>query len=142
MRPHARVHRGRDQRGAPVRERGLGQDVVGEAVRQLGERVRGARCDHEQIGTREMEVDVVPGRAARERAEGLGGYEPFGPRRDERHDVVAVPDEEAAQLAGLVGGDATRHPEKDAGHPRMMPIYEEYSYSSMPWETSSRAMVR
>ena len=40
VRPHARVHRRREQHRAAVRERGLGDEVVGEPVRELRERVR------------------------------------------------------------------------------------------------------
>ena len=72
MRPHAWVHRGRDERGTAVGERRLGEDVVGEAVRELRERVRRARRDEEQVGAGQMEVDVLAGRPARERAERLG----------------------------------------------------------------------
>jgi hypothetical protein len=36
---------------------------------------------------------------------------------------VALLDQQPAQLARLVGGNAAGHPKEDAGHPRMMPIY-------------------
>ena len=52
VRPHARVHRGRDEERPAVRERRLGEDGVGEAVGELRERVRRARRDHEQVGAR------------------------------------------------------------------------------------------
>ena len=84
VRPHARVHRRRDEHRSAVRERRLGEDVVGEAVRELRERVRRARGDDEQVGARQVEVDVVAGRPAREGAKGLGGDEPLGAGRDER----------------------------------------------------------
>ncbi len=86
-------------------ERSLGENVVGESVRELRERVRRAGRDEEQVGARQVEVDVVAGRPPRERAERLDGDEPLGPGRDERHDLVAVPDEQTAHLARLVGGD-------------------------------------
>ena len=63
-----------------MRERRLGEDVVGEPVRELRERVRGAGRDEQQVGARQMEIDVVAGRPARERAEGLGGDESLGAR--------------------------------------------------------------
>ena len=89
-----------------------------------------------------MEIDVVARRPSRERAKRLGGYKALGTRRDEGNDVMALLDEQPAQLARLVGGDAAGHPQEDAGHARMMPTYLEYAYFSMPSETSSRAMVR
>ena len=78
VRPHARVHRRRDERRAAVRERRLGEDVVGEPVRELRERVRRARRDEQQVGARQVQIDVVGRRPARERAEGLRGDEPLG----------------------------------------------------------------
>ena len=57
--PHARVHRGRDEHRPRVRERGLGQDVVRQAVREARERVRGQRRDDEQVDRLEMRVGLV-----------------------------------------------------------------------------------
>ena len=42
MRPHARVHGGRDEHRPAMGERRLGEHVVGDPVRELRERVRGA----------------------------------------------------------------------------------------------------
>jgi hypothetical protein len=123
MRPHPRVHRRRDEHRPAVRKRRLGEDVVGEPVRELGERVRRARRDDQQVGAREVEVDVVPRRTARERSKRLGGDEPLGVGRDEGNDLVALLDEQPAQLARLVGGDAAGHPQEDAGHARILPAY-------------------
>ena len=95
-----------------------------EPVRELRERVRRARRDDEQVGARQVEVDVVARRTPRERPKRLGGDEALGARRDERHDVVALLDEQPAELARLVGGDAAGHPQEDAGHARMMPTFE------------------
>ena len=69
MRPHARVHRRRDEQRPAVRERRFGEDVVGEPVRELRERVRRARRDEQQVGARQVEVDVL-GRRAGARARG------------------------------------------------------------------------
>ena len=56
---HMRVFiAGRDERRPRVRERRLGEDVVGEPVRELRERVRGQRRDDEQVGALEMRVRV------------------------------------------------------------------------------------
>ena len=44
-----------------MRERRVGENVVRDAVRELGERVRRAGSDDEQVGPRQVEVDVVSG---------------------------------------------------------------------------------
>ena len=124
MRPHPRIHRRRDEHRTAMGERSLGEDVVGEPVRELGERVRRAGRDDEQVGARQVEVDVVSRRTPRERPKRLGGDEALGARRDEGNDLVALLDEQPAQLARLVGGDAAGHPQEDAGHARMMPTLE------------------
>ena len=67
VRPHAVVHRRRDEHGPAMRERGLGEDVVGDPLRELGERVRGAGRDDEQVGARRG-ADRGPRRAAAARA--------------------------------------------------------------------------
>ena len=121
VRPHARVHRRRDERRAAVRERRLGQNVVGEPVRELRERVRGARRDEQQVGARQVEIDVIARRTPRERAEGLGGDESLGAGCDERHDLVTASDQEPADLACLVGGNAAGYPEQDTGHGPIVP---------------------
>ena len=125
MRPHARVHRGRDEGRPAVGERRLGQHVVREPVRELRERVGRARGDEQQVGLREVEVDVVAGRPPRERPERLRGDEPLRAGGDERHDVVAGLHEEPADLAGLVGGDAAGDPEQDPSHEQMMPAPDQ-----------------
>ena len=40
-------------------ESGLGEDVVGDPVRELRERVRRARRDDEQIGARQVRVGIL-----------------------------------------------------------------------------------
>ena len=64
-------------------------EVVGEPVGELRERVRGARRDDEQVGAGQVQVEVLAGRPARERGEGLGADEPLGAGRDERDHLVA-----------------------------------------------------
>ena len=59
VRPHARIHRRRDEHRSAVRERRLGQRVVGEAVREPRERVRRARRDDQEVGARQVRVEVV-----------------------------------------------------------------------------------
>ena len=104
-----------------MRERRLGEEVVGEPVRELRERVRRARRDEQQVGARQMKVDVVAGRPARKRAKGLSADEALGPGRNERHDLMPAPDEEPANLARLVSGNPPRDAQKNPSHQEMMP---------------------
>ncbi len=83
-----------------VGERRLGEDVVGEPVGELRERVRGAGRDDEQVGAGQVLVEVLAGRPPRERLEGLGADEPLGAGRDERDHLVAA--------AGRAGASARR----------------------------------
>ena len=94
-----------------------GEDVVGEPVRQLGERVRRERRDDEQVRVDEVRVEVPRRLAAGERLEGVRGHEPLGIRCQDRSHIVAGPYEESAKLARLVGGDPTRDSEKNSSHP-------------------------
>ena len=92
-----------------MRERGLGDEIVRQAVGELRERVRGQRCDDEEVGPGQMCVEILSGRAPCEGEEGLRADEALGPRSDERDDLVAVLDEQADELPRLVGGDPTGH---------------------------------
>ena len=60
------------------------EDVVGDAVRELGERVGRERRDDEQVGVEEVRVQVARCLAARQRLEGVRGDEPLGVRRSGR----------------------------------------------------------
>ena len=102
-------------------ERRLGQQVVGDALRELRERVRRARRDDEQVAPGQVEVEILVGRPARERLKGLGPNEPLGAGRHERHHVVARLHEQARQLARLVGGDPAADPEQDPAHAHIVP---------------------
>ena len=104
-----------------MRERGLGQQVVGDPLGELRERVRRARGDDEQVAARQVEVEILVGRPARERLEGLCPHEPLGARRHQRHHLVARLDEQARQLARLVGGDPPTHPEQNPAHGPIVP---------------------
>ena len=116
MLPHADVHgRGRED-GPAEGEPELGEDVVGQPVRQLGEGVRRERRDHEQVRVDEVGVEVLRRLAAGERLEGVRGHEPLGIRCQDRSDLMARPYEESAKLARLVGGDPTRDSEKNSSH--------------------------
>ena len=119
--PHAWVHRGRDEHGAAVGERSLGQDVVGKPVGELRHRVRGQRRDHEQVGAGQVRIEVLLRRPPSECGESLPPHEPVGAARDERDDVVPRTHEQARQLTGFVGGDAAGNAKKDPRHPYIVP---------------------
>jgi hypothetical protein len=118
MRPHAVVHRRRDQQRPAVRERGLAEDVVGQAVRELGERVRGQRRDDEQVSLRQVRVRALVDGTVGERRKGLAGDEALGARRHERDHLVPGAHEAPSQFACFVSGDAAGHTEKNSGHLR------------------------
>ena len=79
-RPHPRVHGRGDEHRPAMRERRLRQEVVGDAVCELRERVRGARGDHEQVGAGQVRIDVLRGWPPCQREECLLGARTAGPR--------------------------------------------------------------
>ena len=93
-------------------ERRLGEDVVGDPVGELRERVRGARRDDEQVGVRQVRVEILGGRTARECQKRPLGDELLRTRSDEGHDVVPGLDEQPRHLARLVRGDPSADPEQ------------------------------
>ena len=118
--PHARVHRGRHEDRALVREHGLRQHVVGEPVRQPREGVRRERCDHDGVPVAEVRIGLVARCLTRERPEGLGGDEALGAGREHRVHVVSGANEQPDEGAGLVGRYPPGHSEQDARHtPRL-----------------------
>jgi hypothetical protein len=102
-------------------ERRFGQHVVGEAVRQLCQRVRRQRRDHEQVGARQVDVQILRRRTPREREERFAADEAVGAVGHDGNDLVFPFDEEADELAGLVGGDAARHADEDPRHALILP---------------------
>jgi hypothetical protein len=126
-RPHARVHGRSDEHGPAMRERCLGEDVVGDPVGELRERIRRAGGDHEQVGPRQVRVEILAGRPAREREEGLLGDEALRPGRDERDHLVSRLDEQARQLACLVGRDTAGDSQENPAHAAIMPARPELS---------------
>jgi hypothetical protein len=104
-----------------VCERRLAEHVVRVPVRELGKRVRRARCDDEQVGAIEMRIRVVALRTPREGEERLARDEPLSRPRRQRHDLVSVLDEEPNQLARLVGRNPPGDPQKDLCHARILP---------------------
>ena len=87
-----------------VRERGLGDDVVGEAVREPRERVRRERRD-DVAGRRAPGAGTGRSPPRGERPERLGGDEPLGAAGHEGSHLVSRADEQPDELARLVGGD-------------------------------------
>ena len=92
--PHLGVHRRREDHRAARGEQRVGEQVVGQAVRGLGQQVGGGRRDHDEVGrladpdVRHL-VHVVqtsvgdrlagqggPGRRADEAQRGRGGHDP------------------------------------------------------------------
>ena len=101
-------------RGRQVERR---QEVVGDAVGELAEDVRGGRRDEQQVdgrGQRDvLDVGVGAGgplardhRVARDRLEGQRPDEPPGVARHDGDDVVPALLQAARDLDGLVGADA------------------------------------
>ena len=114
--PHAGVHGRRDENRTGVRERRLGEHVVGQPVGELGQRVRSQRGDHQQIRLREVWVRVVVDRVVRQGGERLLGDEALGATRHQGKDLVPGQHETPCELARLVGGNPARHAEEDASH--------------------------
>ncbi|GMA27590.1 hypothetical protein GCM10025874_08430 [Arenivirga flava] len=126
--PHLGVHgRSDQQRGAAGQHR-VAQQVVGDAVRELGDGVGRRRCDDDEVGVlaeRDVAhlgdpvVEVRRDRIAADRLEGRGADE--AQRRlggDDLH-IVAREHEGADRAHRLVGGDAAGHADDDArsAHP-------------------------
>ena len=119
--PHPWIHRrGRDHR--PVEgERGLRQDVVGQSVGELGQRVRRERCHDQQVGLDEVRVELARHLAPRERLEGLRRHERLRLRREDRRHLMPRAHEQARQLTRLVGGNSPANAEKHLGHGHIVP---------------------
>ncbi len=116
MGPHARVHRRRNEHRPAMGEGRLCEHVVGDSVSELRQRVRRARRDDEQVGARQMGIDVFVPRPPGEREKGLLAHEALRSGRDEGDHLVPGLDEEARQLARLVGGDAAGDAKQDTAH--------------------------
>ncbi len=122
--PHLGVHRGDEHDRAAGGEQRVGQQVVGEAVRGLGQEVGGRRRHDHEVGVladpdvRDL-VHVVPHlgrhRLAGQRGPGGRADEPQRRRGGHDRDVVAGLGEAPEQLAGLVGRDAAADPEDHPG---------------------------
>ena len=122
MVPHARVHRRRDEHRAVVGQDGLGEHVVGEAVREARHRVGRQRRDDDQVGALKVGIRAGGLFAPRESMERLGRDESLGPARRQREDVMPRTDEQPDDLACLVGSDAAGDPEDDPRHGSSVPV--------------------
>ena len=122
--PHLPVHRRHDQQRTIARDAQRRQQIVGHAVRELGEEVgRGGR-DHDRVGfTRQIDVRHVVrhapvplagvDRTAGQRLHRDGGDELRG--RFGHHDLHgrAGLGQQAREFGDLVAGDAARHAEDE-----------------------------
>ena len=129
MVPHAAVHGGRHQHRASRGQQHGGEGVVGEAVRGLGDDVRGGRHDQDgggALGERDVLDRLVALGIEQVRQHRASGQRPEGERSHELAGVLGQahrhPRAEARQLTeqihGLVGRDGPRDAEDQlrAGH--------------------------
>ena len=117
--PHLGVHRGREHDRAAGGQQGVGEQVVGQPVRGLGQQVGGRRGDHHQVG--------APARSARAAPRG---------RRSTRRSATGLPDS-AAQVgaptnssAAAVGTTVTSWPDSVKRRSSSQALY-----AAMPPET-------
>ena len=122
--PHLHVHGGRDEQRPAAREAQARQQVVGEAIGELGDEVRRCRGDRDELAVaREFDVahGVADPRIPQIAPHRLAGKRLQSRRRDEarrrlRHrdpHVGSATHEQPRELGRLVGGDATGQPEQN-----------------------------
>jgi hypothetical protein len=115
--PHLDVHRGRDQQRAIARDARGREQIVGQAVRHLGDEVGARRRDHDRFdAARKLDVRhvVLEARVPQVGHHRLAGERLKRRRRDEARrrvghrnlhfDVISL--QEPRELGHLVGGDA------------------------------------
>ena len=121
--PHLGVHRRADHDRRPGGEQGGGEQVVGDAGGVGAEQAGGGRAHHDEVG-RLAEAGVRDGVGARRTARSRTGSDASAenvvsptkrvrPLGQDGHDVGAGVDQAAADLDGLVGGDAAGDAEDD-----------------------------
>ena len=123
-RPHARIHRRCQEDRPAVRQRRFADEIVREAVRELGERIRRQRRDNQQVGLCQMNVEVLGGALPGQRKEGLRSDKTLRPRCDQRDDLVARLHEQADQVASLVGRDSPRDSHQHPSHAGILPFWQ------------------
>ena len=125
MLPHAHIHGGRDEHRLVGGEQHGGGEIVGEAMRHLGEEVGGRRRDDDQVGLARqadmadlglvLEVEqigeglLLGEHGERERGDELGAA--FG--QDRAHGGAPLL-QAAHELEALIGGDAAADDQQDA----------------------------
>ena len=87
---------GADQKRPAEGERELREHVVRQPVRELRERVRGQRRDHQQVGVDQVRVELARLLAPGERLEGPRRDEALGLGGQDRRHLVPRLDEESA----------------------------------------------
>ncbi|MGF6481566.1 hypothetical protein QFZ91_003729 [Paraburkholderia sp. JPY419] len=122
--PHLPVHRRHDEQRAVARDAQSRQQIVGHAVRELGEEVGRRRRDHDRIGfARQINVRHVVrhasvplarvDRPARQRLHRDGGDELRGRiGHDDLHGRACL-GQQTREFGDLVAGDAARHAEDE-----------------------------
>ncbi len=127
MLEHVGVHRRREQHRRPRGGVERRQEIIREAVGELGDGVRGGRRHHEQVDVRRdrdvLDVGIRAGLPligdhlpARDGFEGQRPDELPGRLRHHRHHVVAVLLKPARDLDGLVGPDPAAHAQCNQRH--------------------------
>ncbi len=129
MLPHVDVHGGSDDHGRGGGEIERAEEVVGDALGELGDRVGGGRSDQKSVDRLRnrdvfdggVEVGLLVARAEHAGDDLLAGQRGEGQRADELlrrggHDDLhahAALLQVADNLGGLVGGDAAAHTQCD-----------------------------
>ena len=91
-------------------------------MRQLRERVRRERRDHEQVGLDEVRVELPRRFTPGESLEGLRGHERLGLLGQDRRHLVAGLDQQTREFGRLVGRDSARHTKENPGHTNILPL--------------------
>jgi hypothetical protein len=104
-----------------VGQRRLGQEVVGQPVREPGQGVGGQRRDDQEICALQVRVRITARLRPREGMERLRGDEALRPAREQRLHIVSRLDEQPDELAGLVGRDAAGDADEDPRHAHIVP---------------------
>ena len=122
MLPHFGMHRRCEKDRASGSEQGVGQQVVGEPVRGLGEQVCSRRRDDDEIGdASDQDVrdlvcvgpDIGRNSVMRQRRPGCLADELQGSLRRHHRYLMAGLDKPAEQVGSLVSGDTTSNTQDD-----------------------------
>ncbi len=126
LHPHRRVHRGSDDDRALEAERRSGQEIIGQAQRELPQRMRGRRSDTQHLRppgrfdmqlvprVRGLEVLLAVYPLGAQDLERQRGDEGLGPAGQRAADLVPRTLEPSHQIGGLVSGDPATDAQQDA----------------------------